>query len=153
MATTPTTYYAFGKPGKGDTGWWAVLNASLDAVDTTIKGIQNQIDFVMHAGAIHITSQVVQNVQGAWLGWNRSAGQGEMNLICHRGGGIGGFVFDTTLDATNFTRVGSLDQNFGENQTALSVLRVVGGVGTLQRIAMGPANSGQSGYRMLIIPN
>jgi hypothetical protein len=48
------------------------------------------------------------NSQGLFLGWNKSGGTGESNLVNHRGLGAGGFYFDN-YDGSTFTRLFSID--------------------------------------------
>lgn len=47
--------------------------------------------------------------QGSYIGWNVSGGNGEMDLVVHKGGGGGGFNFYITGNATAGTLIASLD--------------------------------------------
>lgn len=67
------------------------------------------------------SGSTVVNTQGSYIGWNRSAATGEMNLVCHRGGNAGAFFFDLTPDGSTFTRVAAIDSTgISELGTALS---------------------------------
>jgi len=160
MATTLTTNYSLGKPAKSDVGWWSVLNANFDTIDTTLASTASTVAAMFSGGIftqtrLHLTGGLptVPNSQGTWLQWNRSIGQGEVNLMCHRGGAPGGFYFEMTADGTTFLKVAQVDQSFGEGETALILLCVSASVTKLVRVSMGAINSGGAGFRMLRVIN
>ena len=151
MATL-TTNYSFTKPAKSDLGWWATLNADLDAIDTTIKAIQTQIDGFFPGGALHVSGLNMTNSQGAWICWNR-AGTGEVDLISHQGAGTGGFGFYTTANGSTFGHLADLMYTTVESETTLKIGRVGSSVYSVARVYQGPVNSGGGGFRLLVVPN
>ena len=56
------------------------------------------------------------------------------------------------LDTSNLVEV-TPDGATSDGQTALLIRRNIGGTFTLQRVSMGPADSGGTGYRALRVPN
>ncbi|WP_208951228.1 hypothetical protein [Rahnella sp. ChDrAdgB13] len=75
-----------------------------------------------HVNATYLSATQQANpgaeVQGTFIGWNESGGQGESDFINNRGGGLGGFIFrivnsENTAETGRVTISGTGDLNTG----------------------------------------
>lgn len=66
-------------------------------------------------GVFHVVTPAFRTYsagQGAYMGWNKSGGGGEVNFVNNIGGGsIAGFAFDDTADGSTFKRLFTIHGN------------------------------------------
>lgn len=86
------------------------LNQALKTTDGPTFANVTAGTFYGNSG-LRASGNPVQNVQGSYLGWNRSNGTGEINFVDHHGGGPGGFFWDVTGDGATYTTVMTLDSS------------------------------------------
>ena len=73
------------------------------------------------------------------------------DVLVHRAGGSADAAHEFRL--SNDTVLGVFDSGIADTETSLWIRRNVGGTFTLQRVTMGPADSGGTGFRVLRVPN
>lgn len=145
MATSFTANYAFGKPAKGDVGWWAVINASLDAIDT-------QLATFFPGGTMLARGNFIANLSGSHVAWNRF-GAGETAIVCHGGVVPGAVYFVTTQNASAFNFLARLQNPTVDTNTSLIMLRNLGGGIAERQVSLGGVDSGGPGFRLLRVVN
>ena len=75
------------------------------------------------------------------------------DVLVHRAGGSATGAHEFRLNEVNDTVLGVFDSGIADAETSLWVRRNVGGTFSLQRVTMGPADSGGTGYRVLRVLN
>lgn len=106
----------------------AINNPTLNAI-TAVKSYVNGLSLSgMAAANTNSDASVTAVGQAAYVAWNRSGGTGEIDFICHKGGGLGGFYFYIT-DGTTWTLTASIDSK--SNITAASYGSVAVNHGTV----------------------
>ncbi len=77
-------------------------------------GVSSPLSALDVRGVLHVVTPEYGTYtagQGSYLGWNKSGGGGEVNLVNSIGGGNGGFAFDQTANGTTFSRLFTLSGN------------------------------------------
>jgi len=86
--------------------------AVLDSLSASDVGAYPQtggnVNGYVSANYLGVTQVANPSVQGTFVGWNDSGGQGESDFVNNRGGGVGGFHF-RTVNSDNTVQTGTVE--------------------------------------------
>jgi len=146
----------YGKPmgGGAETVTKAGVLHSVNAIEmmrttaTTIKKA-DQLHNQPTTNLIIAGQKPWSNSGGAASGVNRNSGNVELSIPAPVAGGVAGTILATSEGNTTM----QVDGDITDGQTAILLRRNVAGVFTLQRVTMGAADSGGTGFKLLRVVN
>jgi Chaperone of endosialidase len=116
-----SSLYVNGAAVNASTFWQQGMGVNWSPSNVVIGAASNTSYALDVGGQVHVSGATSINgtVQGAYVNWNNSTGDGRTQLINSRGGGLGGFLFDlyTTAGFSNTAMMVDGNANVGINTT------------------------------------